>query len=702
MFNFFTRFSLVQYIFASAFLGIIFGLYFGEKIAQLSFFGEMFIRLIQMTLIPYIVVSLIKGFASLTAKRVSGLVVRLGVAYLLIYFVTLTVIYLLPFSFPNISFASFYSTTTQFSSERSSLLDVLIPTNPIASMVNNAVPAIVLFCICIGISLINVKNKEQVISLLSSIEEALENLTYRIYYFAPIGIFSLMATEVAQFKVQKILTIQVFVISYIAGSLLLTFVVIPSVVTSLLPITYRELFRLSRSVLLLAFSTASAFITMPMQVNLIKNMYEKKVSDDSLGDVPVIVPIIYNFPTSGVLLNVLFVYFGAWIFDKQLGILEQAQLIFLSAVNFFSDSLLGISFLLDHFHLPSDYFSIFVTAQVITAYFETLADAMGMLAVAMIYMGVVSGTLKISLKKIAYNAIIAATATLLSFLCLYHLFNLLVWDENREKNILMEFEVDRMGVDSVVYRSREEVPSRNVEGGDLLETIKKSRVLKVGYNTSSMPFAYFNNRDELVGYDVQMAYELANLLKVGIEFIPFGYDSLVEDLKKGVYDIAMSSVTMSDSRMQAVSFSNPYMALHLAFIVLDYRRGEFKHLFSLKEKNGLRIAIMQGSAYREDLKNYFPLAEIVELSDMHDFFTLQSADAFVMTAEQGYAWTLLYPNFSVITFDREEASDLIGYPVGEDGNRFLYLLNQRISMRKESGEGKVQYDKWVLGNVINN
>ena len=49
-------------IFIGLGLGILTGIFFGELVAGLEIFGEIFIKLLQITVLPYIIVSLIAGF----------------------------------------------------------------------------------------------------------------------------------------------------------------------------------------------------------------------------------------------------------------------------------------------------------------------------------------------------------------------------------------------------------------------------------------------------------------------------------------------------------------------------------------------------------------------------------------------------------------------------------------------------------------
>ena len=60
-------------VMASLILGVVFGLFFGEIMGKINIVGEVYIQLLQMTVIPYILVSLVSSLGSLdmsVAKKI--------------------------------------------------------------------------------------------------------------------------------------------------------------------------------------------------------------------------------------------------------------------------------------------------------------------------------------------------------------------------------------------------------------------------------------------------------------------------------------------------------------------------------------------------------------------------------------------------------------------------------------------------------
>ena len=66
--------SLATQVLIGFILGVASGVFFGELIAPVGVVGDAFIRLLQMTVLPYVVVSLILGLGQLSSDRAGRLI----------------------------------------------------------------------------------------------------------------------------------------------------------------------------------------------------------------------------------------------------------------------------------------------------------------------------------------------------------------------------------------------------------------------------------------------------------------------------------------------------------------------------------------------------------------------------------------------------------------------------------------------------
>lgn len=92
-------------------LGIVAGLGFGDWMSVLGIFGRAFVLLLQMTVLPYVVVSLLAAVGGLTPREAGNLVRHAGRFLLACWGATLLVVVALPLAFPAWESASFFSPT---------------------------------------------------------------------------------------------------------------------------------------------------------------------------------------------------------------------------------------------------------------------------------------------------------------------------------------------------------------------------------------------------------------------------------------------------------------------------------------------------------------------------------------------------------------------------------------------------------------
>ncbi len=90
-------------------------------------------------------------------------------------------------------------------------------------------------------------------------------------------------------------------------------------------------------------------------------------------------------------------------------------------------------------------------------------------------------------------------------------------------------------------------------------TIKEG-VLMVGLDDNYPPMEFHNEKNELVGFDIDMANALAAKLGLKVEYQPIAWEGIFEALKTDRYDVIISSVSMTPERMLEFEFTKPYLA----------------------------------------------------------------------------------------------------------------------------------------------
>ncbi|TFH35054.1 MAG: transporter substrate-binding domain-containing protein, partial [Dehalococcoidia bacterium] len=85
--------------------------------------------------------------------------------------------------------------------------------------------------------------------------------------------------------------------------------------------------------------------------------------------------------------------------------------------------------------------------------------------------------------------------------------------------------------------------------------------LTVATDATWPPFEYVNtDTREIEGFDIDVMKAIAEKADLDIEIVNVGWDPLLAGMAQGTYDLAISSITITDDRKKDMLFSDPYFA----------------------------------------------------------------------------------------------------------------------------------------------
>jgi Na+/H+-dicarboxylate symporter len=383
-----SRLNLTTWILLGFILGIIAGLVFGDLCSVMKPLSEAFIKIWQITILPSVALSLIVGIGSLKRDTARAIALKAGLILLLFWAICVIGYFSFQLAFPPRMEASFFSTQDLNVKTDINLIDQFIPSNPFLSLSDGIIPATVLFCLFLGFALMMDDGSGPILSMLRALLRALDRMTHIIAGTFPVGIFVITAVMAGTLTIEGFLELQVFIITLAAAAVLLGLVVMPLLVTCFTTFPYRDVLTASSRAMLLAFSTGTEFITLPLISEGVEKLFQGKVhnpdsgngsdtgrpgdrktgagngydtgragyrdhctgtgndsgrsgneQDPEGGDIrsysEILVPVAYTFPLLGGLVPFLFILFVAWLYQNPLGPLEQVQLVVLGIPSFF-------------------------------------------------------------------------------------------------------------------------------------------------------------------------------------------------------------------------------------------------------------------------------------------------------------------------------------------------------------------------------
>ena len=152
--------TFTRQILLGLFSGIFLGVFLGGLASPFSIGGQVYIALLQMTVLPYIVVSLIANLGQVTWAQSRSLLLSAMAVLAFLLVLGMILLAIIPTAFPEWETASFYRSTLVESARKFNIVALYIPANPFSSLANNVVPAVVLFCILLGVGISGVPGNQ--------------------------------------------------------------------------------------------------------------------------------------------------------------------------------------------------------------------------------------------------------------------------------------------------------------------------------------------------------------------------------------------------------------------------------------------------------------------------------------------------------------------------------------------------------------
>ena len=652
-----------------------------------------------MTVIPYIMVSLIGGLGRLNLKMAKLIGIRGGLLILFLWLLTALTLTFLPLAYPDWTSASFFSTSMVAESAKINFLDLYIPANPFYAMANTIVPAIVVFSIFLGVALITVEEREGFILSMQNLSDALMKMASVVAKTAPVGIFALSAAAAGTLRVEELSRLQVYLWVYLAAWLILAFFALPTLAARATPFRYKEVLKEARLAMVTAFATGTVLVVLPMIAEKTKQLLERKglKSETTVSAVDALVPTAYSFPSVGTILGIGFILFAAWFVGSPLSVSDYPAFCVMGILTAFGSMAVAIPFMLDFFKLPADLFQLYLLGSVFTMRFATALAAMHGVIICLLGACAMAG--KLSWRKMAEVAAMSLCVTAVVMFVLGFVLTKAIPYEYKGYKTLVNMEL--MGPLAKIKKGS--VPpgplSLDERAMPRLQLIKRRGVLRVGYSKDRLPFAFKNAKGQVVGYDMELVHALARDLGVALNIVKIDWKDVETDLDSGRIDMAVGGITISPQRALRFVFSKSYLDEYLGVVVPDYRRNEFSSYDKIRSMEGLRLGVTPFRYKEGAAQRLFPNAKLVVVKSPRDFFKglIKGVDALVYTAQTATAWTLVYPRWTVVIPKglRYECPMAFALPHGQ--MQWCWYINTWLDTAMKSGLTKKVYDYWILG-----
>ena len=298
--NLWSKLSLGLQLLLALILGVIFAVIWPQFAGFYQFLGQVFIKLVNMVIIPLIFPIIVVAVASVIGKKSFGKILTKTLLYF--FAVTTAITLLFVFSSYYLGFGQGVNIGQTGGNidgiannvQLSEFLLGFIPSNIVKSISEGSLLPIIVFAIFLGYGIGSLKS-DKTKKILEGFQiwiEAIYKIVTVIVKLSPIGIFGFIAKDVATTGIDKLVGLGQFVIgTYLAYGVLI--LVIFPLIASIFKVPYLTAFRENWSLLTLAFISGSSSVVLP---SLLKDL-KKQGHDENTIDL--VVPLGYTFNLEG-------------------------------------------------------------------------------------------------------------------------------------------------------------------------------------------------------------------------------------------------------------------------------------------------------------------------------------------------------------------------------------------------------------------
>ena len=215
-----------------------------------------------------------------------------------------------------------------------------------------------------------------------------------------------------------------------------------------------------------------------------------------------------------------------------------------------------------------------------------------------------------------------------------------------------------------------------------LESIKSKGKLVVGTSADYPPYEFhkeIDGKDQIVGFDIEIAKQLAKDLGVELEIKDMAFDGLLVALQADKVDMIFAGMTPTDERKQNADFSDIYYEATHRFIL---RSGDETAITSMDDLKGKKIGVQKGSVQEGIAQANFDAANIKSLDKVTDLILdLKNNKVDAVLAELPVAEINCQKNTGIAIADKLEVKD-------PDGGC-------AIAMKKNSPELQAEVNKTI-------
>ncbi|WP_427339801.1 transporter substrate-binding domain-containing protein [Caloranaerobacter sp. DY30410] len=214
-----------------------------------------------------------------------------------------------------------------------------------------------------------------------------------------------------------------------------------------------------------------------------------------------------------------------------------------------------------------------------------------------------------------------------------------------------------------------------------LAAIKKAGKVIIGTSADFPPYEFhkeINNKDEIVGFDISIAKEIAKDIGVELEIKDMNFDGLLAALQAGKIDFVIAGMTPTEERKKKVDFSKVYYTTVQGIVVRAEDKDKIK---SLEDLNDKIVGVQKGSIQEEIAKKQITGSKIKALGKVSDLILQlknNKIDALIVEESVGKAYVSKNKDLELLDIKIKAEDDGFAVAVKKGNTDLLEAINKTL------------------------
>jgi len=244
----------------------------------------------------------------------------------------------------------------------------------------------------------------------------------------------------------------------------------------------------------------------------------------------------------------------------------------------------------------------------------------------------------------------------------------------------------------------QEVAAQPADSDSAIAAAKKRGRLIVGVKYDFPPFGFVDEKRQVVGFEVDIARELAAKLlgsRDAVDLVEVSGPNRIPFLVTGKVDLVIATLSITPERAKTISFSEPfYTGGYTIMVAKD--RSEIKGLADL---SGKRVVMTRGSTAEPLLSKLNPppqqILKMEQISELYSVMQTGRADAAVQDIALLQPFVSSHPEYRLVGGLLNEEPWGVG--IRKDDRDTVKWVDEALAQMRKEGKFDALLKKWGLG-----